>query len=209
MLILQSGYLSTANVVKSSAAVSVGCKCLETVKVKVVPRPTSLVAQMPAAVMLDQMSANGQSQARAFVQTVDPAVYLIEAFEHALQLVGGIPMPVSSTLTSIKSPASCSDGHTALRRRELDGIVHQVRYHLFQPPGVSGNGGQGFGNEIDEGNPRPKRPAASAYPPQLRPRPAGPQAEDWSVTRPDSSRENSSKSSIARSEMVGLLFDRL
>ena len=77
----------------------VGCP-RPNVTVKVVPRPSWLADRDAAAMKASQLLHEGQANARAFVGTGTTVLDAVEPFEHARQVVLGMPTPVSATRSS-------------------------------------------------------------------------------------------------------------
>ena len=123
-----------------------------------------------ARVLQDDGAANGQAQAAAAFLTRVRGVYLLEAAEDGLQLVGGdAPAMVDDGEGDAVDAGAQHDGDGRVRRRELDGVGEQIGEHLEQAVGVGGDLNlRGVADELHSGRLGHRRHAVDGLADDLR-----------------------------------------
>ena len=87
-------------------------------------------------------------------RVVDPSAWL-KASKIVSCLSAGTPTPVSLTrkcsrVQPSRRVSSCSSTRTWPLRGELDGVAHEVREHLLEPPRVADDGGGHAGRDVGD-----------------------------------------------------------
>ena len=95
-----------------------------------------------AAVALDEVLDDGEPKARAALLARAGLVHAIEALEDSFKGFRRYPRAVilDEDLHLAAVLGAAANGHGAFGAAVLDGVIHQVAQHLFQPVSVGADG---------------------------------------------------------------------